>query len=317
VNSETVYVQNTQTGAWEKADLADGEYIPRIGIVEPSGNVSALSDNGGHFAIDTTAPEANGVESFARDANNNIKLMGQINNYKDVVPATGDSESGNNIYDRDYDVLRGTEASKLYISRSDDGVSYHNVGEVNVGQTGSDWSWIDTGIENDGVYTYKVETLDVAGNASGFGDVFYAVVDADKNGIYSGVETDVVGTAGNDVFQTDIANLNFKLDGDEGIDTLILKPATNSTLTLDSDYIANFEIYDLGPSQTLIIDGGVDGDIDHVIINGTGNIELDSSWIKGDPTTSSDGVSYTVYTSENSVDDLWIDTSNVSHVTIG
>ena len=309
-NAPTVY--NTTTGQY--VTLPDGEYAWRTLVVEPSGNLSAQSTMaGGHFAIDTTAPEANSIESFARNGDD-IVLRGNINGYAPLSVTAG-GENGDGVYNRDDDFLIGTTASKLYVSRSDDdGVSYHNVGEVNV--EGSEWDFTDVTITEDGVYIYKVETLDVAGNASGSGDVFYAVVDADKNGIYSGVETDVVGTAGNDVFQTDIANLNFKLDGGEGIDTLIINPSSPSTLMLDSSKTANFEIYDLGASQTLIINGGVDGDTDHVIINGTGNIELDSSWSEGS-TTSSDGVDYTIYTSASSADDLWIDTSNVSHVTIG
>ncbi len=321
VYSETVYMQNTLTGEWEKADLADGEYIPKIAVVEPSGNVSGLIDGGGRFAIDTTAPEANSIESFARDNNDNIMLKGQINNYQKVGLATSDSESGNDIYDRDYDVLTGTEASKLYIYRSDDGGSYAPVGEVNVGQSvNSDWSWIDTDIADDGVYTYKVETLDVAGNSS-VGEAFYAVVDADRDGNYDGATAGVAGTDGNEVFQTDVLNLGFQLDGGAGVDTLVLNPtsSTATTLTLDSNTV-NFEIYNLGTTATLKIDdlasvqnaGSEYTDHALTIQGKTGSevdLELDAAaWVDTGDNQVIDGVTYNVYhydgadTSSN----LWI-----------
>lgn len=314
VNSATAY--NVTSG--EYGVLPDGEYAWRTLVVEPSGNFSAQSTTaGGYFAIDTTAPEANSIESFARDGDD-IVLRGSISGYASLSVAAG-GESGDGVYNRDDDFLIGTTASKLYISRSDDdGVSYYNVGEVNIGQTGSEWNFTDKTITEDGVYIYKVETLDVAGNTSGFGDAFYAVVDVDGDG-YTSTITEVVGTAGDEIFQTNIANLDsIKLDGGEGIDTLIINPASNSTLTLDSNKIANFEIYNLGTTATLKItdlasvkNAGSEYTDHALTIQGkTGSkVDLDTSAWSINSQTTVDGVTYNVYHYNGAIDttsDLWI-----------
>lgn len=320
---------NKTTNTMEK--LLDGHYTNQVIVLEASGDICVsasgtfTSQNGisfGSFGIDTTAPDVSQITSIT-SPDHTLKI-----NVVDSTPLylfKGDETDG---LQRDSDYLTGLGVNEVIIYK--DGNLSTPVADIYIGSNSVTDSvfWNDTSIVADGVYEYQLETIDVAGNSSGISETFYAVVDADRNGSYSGATIDVAGTAEDEVFQTDVLNLGFKLDGGGGVDTLVLNPTstTSTTLTLDSNDTVNFEIYNLGTAATLKIDdlasvqNAGSSYTDHALtIQGKtgGKVDLDTAtWADTGVNQVIDGVTYNVYHNStidpaNTNYDLWIQ-SNVS-----
>ena len=318
---------NKTTNTMEK--LLDGHYTNQVIVLEASGDICVsasgtfTSQNGisfGSFGIDTTAPDASQITSIT-SPDHTLKI-----NVVDSTPLylfKGDETDG---LQRDSDYLTGLGVNEVIIYK--DGNLSTPVADIYIGSNSVTDSvfWNDTSIVADGVYEYQLETIDVAGNSSGISETFYAVVDADRNGSYSGATIDVAGTAEDEVFQTDVLNLGFKLDGGGGVDTLVLNPTstTSTTLTLDSNDTVNFEIYNLGTAATLKIDdlasvqNAGSSYTDHALtIQGKtgGKVDLDTAtWADTGVDQVIDGVTYNVY-HNSTIDpaninyDLWIQSS--------
>lgn len=308
--------------------LPDGHYTNQVIVREASGDICVLfSDTRtsqskiafGSFGIDTTAPDASQITNIT-------SAHTLIINVVDSTPLylfEGDATDG---MQRDSDYLTGSGVNEVIIYKDDNLVA--PVADIYIGSNSvtSSASWNDTSIITDGVHKYQIETIDVAGNSSGVGETFYAVIDADKDGNYSGITTNIVGTDGDEVFQTDVLNLSFKLDGGAGIDTLALTPSTSTpalnTLTLDSAKVDNFEIYNIGNKSTLTItdlasvQNAGSSYTDHALtIQGItgGKVDLDTTTWATSGQTIIDGVKYNVYHNStidvtNTSYDLWIQT---------
>ena len=310
---------NATTKTWET--LPDGHYANSVVVREVSGDVYShdsqtfTSNDGtqfGSFGIDTTAPDASQIASITSpDHTLKINLDESTRIYE---PESIDGYlTGLNVHEiiiyKDGDL--NTPAADIYIAPDDNVVS-------------SIW-WDDTSITTDGVYTYQLETIDVAGHSSGVGETFYAVIDADGDGSYSGATANVEGTGGDEFFQTDVLELGFKLDGGAGVDTLVLNPTstTSTTLTLDSNDTVNFEIYNLGTTATLKIDdlesvqNAGSEYTDHALtIQGKTGSEVDldtAAWADTGVDQVIDGITYNVYhySGADTSSDLWIQ-ENVS-----
>lgn len=261
----------------------------------------------GIFGIDRVAPDASQVVSQTLTNNHTITI-----NVVDSAPmffAAGDTSDG---LHSGSDYLVGAGVNELFIYRDGVGVGTKNIiGEISL------TTWTDDTSLDDGVYMYQIDSVDVAGNHSGLGEKSWVLFDS--NNVHDLTNADVagkdfnemvlVGNANNETFTLD--NVGFvSIDAAGGItDTFTLQDG--SGLTLDIAKTQNFEVYNMGDNTLDIGSNVVDGNTDHVIINGTGDINLDISW-SATGTTSS----YTVYASANSADDLWIETSNVGNVHI-
>lgn len=311
---------NAMTGTWET--LPDGNYVSRVLVHEVSGDIyvhssSNLTDNNGTptdttddtyygiFGIDRVAPDASQVVSQTLTNNHTITI-----NVVDSAPmffAAGDTSDG---LHSGSDYLVGAGVNELFIYR--DGLE---VGTKNITGETSLTNWTDDTSPADGVYMYQIDSVDVAGNHSGLGEKSWVLFDSNNdhdltNADVAGKdfnEMELVGNNNSEVFTLD--NVGFvSIDAAGGItDTFTLQDGSGS---LDITQTANFEVYNMGDNTLDIGSNVVDGNTDHVIINGTGAIELDDSWSATGTTTGS----YTVYASANSVDDLWIETSNVGNV---
>lgn len=320
--AQTYY--NKTTGKMET--LPDGNYTNQVIVRTLSGDEYTYASEKpgaiyGSFGIDTTAPDVSQAVSITSPEHT---LIINIVDSTPILFAAGDKTDG---LQRDSDYLIGNGVNEVIIYKNGDLSTPAADMYIGADSAISSVSWTDSSVVNDGVYTYQLETIDVAGNSSGVGEAFYAVIDANADGIYSGgATTDVTGTAGNEVFQTNVLNLSFKLDGGAGIDTLTLTPLTSASslnnLTLDGAKVDNFEIYNIGKKSTLTItdlasvkNSGSEYTDHALTIQGIAGskVDLDTTWNTSGQTIV-DGVKYNVYHNSaidaaNTSYDLWIQTS--------
>ncbi len=313
---------NATTGNWET--LPDGNYASKVLVHEVSGDIyvhsssNQIDDNGtpndttddtsyGIFGIDRVAPDASQVVS--QTLTNNHTLTINVVDSTPIYWAAGDISDG---LHSGSDYLVGAGVSELFVYR--DGVE---VGTKNITGEISLTNWTDDTSLADGVYMYQIDSVDVAGNHSGLGGKSWVLFDSNNdhdltNADVAGKDFNemvLVGNSNSETFTLD--NVGFDLINAAGgiTDTFVLQDGSGS---LDITQTQNFEVYNMGDNTLNIGSSVVDGNTDHVIINGTGDINLDDSWGATGTTTGS----YTVYASANSVDDLWIETSNVGNVHI-
>lgn len=316
-NAATAY----NTAAMQYETLSDGTYEIDVLVYEPSGNTRAITI--ADLAIDTTAPAVNNVEYVGTSNNissvissSNVTIGGIFDDYHQLQYVPG-GEDGDGIMERDQDYLVGTGPAEIFIYR--DGVE---VGSKYVGtdvDTYNDWSFAET--LSNGVYKYQVDTMDVAGNTSGLGDSFWAIVDNGNTNNYDLTEVDtvngkdfenmiLVGDADNETFTLD--DVGFKsIDGGTGTDTFTL---LGSGQILDIAKTTNFEVYNINGNM-LTINGDVNANSDHIIINGTSSavVDLSTDWSSAGTTQTIGSITYNVY-SNNGSDDLWIQDTAVVNI---
>ena len=283
--------------------LLDGLYDMEVTIKEPSGDTYGTV---GTFGIDTHAPEAsdvdNSLSSSLADAYVHITLY-------DVSPIKVYSDAFGNEYPQ------GLTAQKLIIYC--DGAEVDSV-DLSLEFDGdySEYSitYTDVGV-GDGVHMYQVDTVDVAGNHSGLSEKAWVLVDADANHNLVDLELDtakcfdemvLVGNGNNETFT--LSSVDFvSIDGggntNGGVDTFVL---TGDGKILDIAQTQNFEVYNMGNNTLDIGSSVVDGDTDHVTINGTSSTQVnldDSVWAVDSSATVS---GYIVYNNTNGGDSLYI-----------
>lgn len=320
INNTNAY--NTTTGKYET--LADGEYTAEIVISDLASNTRAVTI--GDFAIDTIAPTPNNVE-YVGTANNtssvtmtsSVTIGGEIADYKQFAFGDFLDNNNNGIAERNIDYITGTTAAQIFVSR--DGVSLDdpssNSDNIYVG-TNAENTWSFTETLGDGVYKYEIETMDVAGNSSDSTEAFWVVVDNGGTHSYDLTEVDgatgkdfenmvLIGNNSDETFTLD--NVGFgSIDAKTGTDTFVL---TGSGQILDIAKTKNFEVYNINGNK-LTINGDVNADSDHIVINGTSSatVDLSTDWSMSASQTQS---GYTIYTNTGS-DDLWIQNTATVHI---
>ena len=276
--------------------LIDGLYDVEVTIKESSGDTYGTL---GTFGIDTHAPKASDISNSTSisltDAYVNVTLY-------NVSPIGTYTDSFGNEYPQ------GLTAQKIIIYRDGEYVGSKDLShEFSGNYNEHDVTYIDSGI-GEGVFMYQVDTVDVAGNHSGLSDKAWVLVDADMTHNLTDVDNDpdkcfnemvLIGNANNETFTLD--NVGFvSIDAKTGTDTFVL---TGSGQTLDIAKTTNFEVYNINGNK-LIINGDVNADSDHIIINGTSSatVDLGTDW---SVSASQPQTGYTIYSNTGS-DDLWI-----------
>jgi large repetitive protein len=328
VDSSGWSIDISSANAWSTTNgyttLADGEYDADIMIYEPSGNTRTYTAS--DFAIDTTAPSSNNIEYVGAIGNDSsisggtVRIGGHIDGY-DQLHNFLYGEDGDGVMERDEDYLIGTGPAEIFVSRDGSEIGHVYVGTESLidNPDADNWSFNET--LGDGVYKYEINTMDVAGNSSDSTEAFWVIVDNGGTHSYDLTGVDgiagkdfehmvLIGDANNETFTLD--SVGFKsIDGGVGTDTFTL---ANNSGTLNITQTTNFEVYNIN-NNTLTINGDVDANSDHIIINGTSSahVNLSSDWSSTSTTQTIGSITYNVY-SNNGIDDLWIQNTAVVNI---
>lgn len=298
---------NKTTDAMET--LPDGHYENRVVVREASGDITVYYTSGtsttyGDFGIDTTAPDKPVI---------NQDSGGVTTNQSFYIDVTSTEELSYYQFKTDY--YHG-DVKELFFYRDGSTAPVGSKIESIDGTVTTNWT--DPASLAKGVYMYQVKAVDVAGNESELSDKAWVLFDNDRSHDLTGIYNDsatvaskdlthmqLVGDGNNETFILDSVDF-VSIDGagnlNGGVDTFTLQ---GTGLILDIAKTKNFEVYNIN-DNTLTINGDVNADLDHIIINGTSSAKVDISadW---SISASQTEVGYTIYNNTGS-DDLWIQT---------
>lgn len=281
-----------------KYGLQDGVYDTQISVRDISGDTFGISNGSVLFGIDRHAPEKAIIDNHVSIGADNVVSF-HVTDYEPIyINADGEKV--------------GLGPDKLIFYR--DG-STTSAGEEQLTDD-TDITWKDPANLDDGLYMYQVDTVDVAGNHSGLSEKGWAYFDndtshdlttADNASAKCFDEMVLVGSNTSETFIVD--NVGFvSIDAKTGTDTFVLQ---GTGLILDIAKTKNFEVYNINGNK-LTINGDVNADSDHIVINGTSSatVDLSTDWSMSASQTQS---GYTIYTNTGS-DALWIQNTAVVNI---
>lgn len=278
--------------------LSDGLYDAQIIVRDISGDTFGISNGKVLFGIDQTAPDTTIIENTVSTSHS---ISFEVRDFED-------------LYQNTDGVKIGLGVEKLIFYRDGD-----LAGEKHI-SVNDRTNWTDDTSLANGVYMYQVDAVDVAGNHSGLSDKAWVIFDNDASHDLTTADNDsdkcfdemvLLGDANNETFTLD--NVGFvSIDAKTGTDTFVLQ---GTGLTLDIAKTKNFEVYNINDNK-LTINGDVNADSDHIIINGTSSsaeVDLSNGWSSTSTTQTIGSITYNVYSNSGS-DDLWIQNTATVHI---